>query len=522
LKRGPRKQDDTAARLLVDTLAPSSPSGALDLSSSAKSGVNLSSVKREIPTEDKKFNQVTFASKGYVPLAPKAASLPQIPVRKIIVDNPSLPRISSPILPLFSPGVQVSPSKSTISLPSFNGTNTIILTPLGQPGLPSTIFSLPSSCSSSSSSPTTPSSSSSTLLSLASFTLPPTKQEETVVIKSEPDLTIVAMDDGEQVQVKQEATERDPTTTCCAANSNMGTCSQELIDLNSLTQMLDLVTMEPKIAGELTAAEKYIIKSRLRIEFWKAEETPSFICSAHRRSIVHSQGPQACSVCAKRKSKKFDMYFITYRMAVEFYMTAGKFLAIGRLACSNCKAKSLKGLDFSNSYLVPDYGHPLEQGKEDDDAIRKGMEEEEEEEKKRTEKREVILQPIPSTQGKLATIQPLPPRPQALPLLPPTLSLTPSPINTESSTQKIQKLHSALAAVNPGYRPPGFTITSLSECSEGVLQDAIRATQVAVSTLLSAIAPGQEASLWHHVKPSMDHCLLKEGTQQATHTPMNQ
>ena len=29
-------------------------------------------------------------------------------------------------------------------------------------------------------------------------------------------------------------------------------------------QMLDLVTMEPKLAGELTAAEKYIIKSRLR------------------------------------------------------------------------------------------------------------------------------------------------------------------------------------------------------------------------------------------------------------------
>ena len=28
--------------------------------------------------------------------------------------------------------------------------------------------------------------------------------------------------------------------------------------------MLDLVTMEPKLAGELTAAEKYIIKSRLR------------------------------------------------------------------------------------------------------------------------------------------------------------------------------------------------------------------------------------------------------------------
>ena len=36
------------------------------------------------------------------------------------------------------------------------------------------------------------------------------------------------------------------------------------MSLKYLDQMLDLVTMEPKLAGELTAAEKYIIKSRLR------------------------------------------------------------------------------------------------------------------------------------------------------------------------------------------------------------------------------------------------------------------
>ena len=90
--------------------------------------------------------------------------------------------------------------------------------------------------------------------------------------------------------------------------------------------MLDLVTMEPKLAGELTAAEKYIIKSRLRyvsilliivdvmiiitvlmftiiilvllllllirIEFWKAEETPSFICSSHRALLTGTTGLQ--------------------------------------------------------------------------------------------------------------------------------------------------------------------------------------------------------------------------------------
>ena len=164
------------------------------------------------------------------------------------------------------------------------GTNTIILTPLGQPGLSSTIFSLPTS---------TPCITATPLVQLATKT-----EEPVVVIKSEPDMSIVEMEE-EQVQVKQEEQERDPTTTCCAAlvteapcslrlpQAPSGPCSQELIDLNSLTQvlvsirtvfkkrslmmiltlisqMLDLVTMEPKLAGELTAAEKNIIKSRLR------------------------------------------------------------------------------------------------------------------------------------------------------------------------------------------------------------------------------------------------------------------
>ena len=46
-------------------------------------------------------------------------------------------------------------------------------------------------------------------------------------------------------------------------------------------------------------------------------------------------------------------------MSVEFYMTNGQFLSIGQLACSGCKQKSLKGLDFSNSYILPEVGHPL-------------------------------------------------------------------------------------------------------------------------------------------------------------------
>ena len=48
-------------------------------------------------------------------------------------------------------------------------------------------------------------------------------------------------------------------------------------------------------------------------------------------------------------------------MSVEFYMTNGQFLSIGQLACTSCKGKSLKGLDFSNSYILPEVGHPLHQ-----------------------------------------------------------------------------------------------------------------------------------------------------------------
>merc|ERR1712130_716702 len=156
-----------------------------------------------------------------------------------------------------------------------------------------------------------------------------------------------------------------------------------------------------------------------------------------------------------------------------------------------------------------------------------------EEEERRLEKREVVLQPVPPTikpaQGKLATIQPLPPRPQPAGSL--SISLQQQQLSVNSSLAGVnllqsnttpqqasltaeeteqqqggalQKLHAALAQSNPAYKPPGFTITPLSECSEGVLQDAIHATETAVSTILSAIAPGQEPALWHHVSRSLE------------------
>ena len=42
----------------------------------------------------------------------------------------------------------------------------------------------------------------------------------------------------QQVEVKEEAMElMDPTTSCCASSSTEGPCSQELVDVNSLTQV---------------------------------------------------------------------------------------------------------------------------------------------------------------------------------------------------------------------------------------------------------------------------------------------
>merc|ERR1719348_421496 len=315
LKRGPRKQDLDGGFLINSEprlIKAESPVGALDLSAGNKlvqnnsNGLNLikvnnTAIKLEPATEPKeqKFTPITFLPKNYVPLAPKTTPI-QIPPRKVIVDNPNI------CLPQ---NVLENSNKSTISLHgNFNGTNTIILTPLGNTSLPSTIFNLPlpTSCPAVLSPEKT--------LSSTPKVEVVSKADPDIVIKSEPDISIVEIDtelETTEREVKAETVEmsvdKDPTVSCAAVLSGKESalcCSQELLDLNSLTQTLDLVNLEPKMAGELTAAEKYIIKSRLKIEFWKAEESASFICSAHRHKIVHNSNMQSCSVCGKKKIKK--------------------------------------------------------------------------------------------------------------------------------------------------------------------------------------------------------------------------
>jgi len=73
-----------------------------------------------------------------------------------------------------------------------------------------------------------------------------------------------------------------------------------------------------------------------------------------------------------------------------------------------------------------------------------------------------------------------------LPTKQPKVHATP-PSSAENIFTRISKLNESLAAINPSYKPVGFSITSIDACSKAVLDDAVAATETAVSTLLSVI-----------------------------------
>ena len=318
LKRGPRKVDnDIGFSINTDILIkPDSPGGALDLSSGSKSQnhsktINLLKIAGNGAAAKTESKKVTYVTPNYVALAPKVPSNQvQLPPRTVIVDNQKS-GLPTNILPIIQNGTSSksvidSKNKSTISFGNINGTTTILLTPLGGP---STILNLPlSPLAAPQSVLTSPQS------STGPADLILTKPDPELMIKAEPEVNIVEMETEEIGCIK---TEEPDISECCAAvqagKEDPLTCSEDLLDLNSLTQTLDLVTLEPKTAGELTAAEKNIIKSRLKIAFWKAEEAPSFICSFHRAKLLADSSMQSCSVCHKRRSKKLEFYIITYR-----------------------------------------------------------------------------------------------------------------------------------------------------------------------------------------------------------------
>ena len=331
LKRGPRKVDnDIGFSINTDILIkPDSPGGALDLSSGSKSQnhsktINLLKIASNGAPAKTDSKKVTYVTPNYVALAPKVPSNQvQLPPRTVIVDNQKS-GLPTNILPIIQNGTSSksvidSKNKSTISFGNINGTTTILLTPLGGP---STILNLPLTpvaAKSVLSSPPCPVSPPRITPDCPTSSSPPveiilTKPDPELMIKAEPEVNIVEMETDEIGCIK---TEEPDISECCAAvqdgKEDPLSCSEELVDLNSLTQTLDLVTLEPKTAGELTATEKNIIKSRLEIAFWKAEEAPSFICSFHRGKLLGDSNMQSCSVCHKRRSKKLEFYIITYR-----------------------------------------------------------------------------------------------------------------------------------------------------------------------------------------------------------------
>ena len=78
---------------------------------------------------------------------------------------------------------------------------------------------------------------------IVSLILATSKQEKFVVIKSQLGLSIVEME--EQVEVKVEPKEREPTTFCCGVFFIEGPCSQELVDVTSTQQRLsDIVSVQ--------------------------------------------------------------------------------------------------------------------------------------------------------------------------------------------------------------------------------------------------------------------------------------
>jgi hypothetical protein len=106
---------------------------------------------------------------------------------------------------------------------------------------------------------------------------------EKVLIKCEPEIQIVECDPPQSgAGAKTEpmplcSEEVDPTLACIAAAHGNAGCTGNLLNLNKLTSYLDLVTRNVTRDSGKAAMERAIIKSRLRIPFWQADEVNNII-----------------------------------------------------------------------------------------------------------------------------------------------------------------------------------------------------------------------------------------------------
>ena len=90
-----------------------------------------------------------------------------------------------------------------------------------------------------------------------------------------------------------EATKADSTVVSCIANANGASiCRGEMLNLNKLTCYLDLITRKVVRDDGSSAMERAIIKSRLKIPFWSADEVRflTFILKMDFRIFRFSDG----------------------------------------------------------------------------------------------------------------------------------------------------------------------------------------------------------------------------------------
>ncbi|CAB4067857.1 unnamed protein product [Lepeophtheirus salmonis] len=288
---------------------------------------------------------------------------------------------------------------------------------------------------------------------------PPPKTKE-ILIKCEPDLRVV--EEVVETTAVPPPPLLTPSNSCLVMTTSNDNpykekpCGNELHSINKLTGYLDLTMRTFSRDDGTSAAERVIIKSALGLPFWQADELPSFICDNHRQEISFQTEHLSCVICGKKKKKKpfsTPMSIITYRMSLEHHMNTGKILAIGQLICSIFIINKQKDV-------------------------------------------KVIVQPVPritnfnssTANSQLVSICNSSNSANEI-VSSPTTSLVPTSCSNDNIFHKISRLNDALQAVNPRYRPIG---------------DAVAATDTAISTLLSVIAPGQESLLWESVKVKLD------------------
>uniref|UniRef100_A0A0K2UA58 BZIP domain-containing protein n=1 Tax=Lepeophtheirus salmonis TaxID=72036 RepID=A0A0K2UA58_LEPSM len=344
---------------------------------------------------------------------------------------------------------------------------------------------------------------------------PPPKTKE-ILIKCEPDLRVV--EEVVETTAVPPPPLLTPSNSCLVMTTSNDNpykekpCGNELHSINKLTGYLDLTMRTFSRDDGTSAAERVIIKSALGLPFWQADELPSFICDNHRQEISFQTEHLSCVICGKKKKKPFStpMSIITYRMSLEHHMNTGKILAIGQLICSICKDRYLK---MEATLLNYSTNNQLKISSNLADTVPQimGLRQNNTVIINKQKDVKVIVQPVPritnfnssTANSQLVSICNSSNSANEI-VSSPTTSLVPTSCSNDNIFHKISRLNDALQAVNPRYRPIGFSITSIESCSPSVLQDAVAATDTAISTLLSVIAPGQESLLWESVKVKLD------------------